>query len=582
MALRTSLFIDLAGNMAARAHQLLGGLQRLGAKGSHSMTVLNRTIQATGRGLDRLGNRYTAMLSGAAGIGTVKQVGDLSMRLTRLGINADVSRAQIDRLYDKIMDTAQMPDVRVDPGEIMSGVEKIVQKLGDLDLATRHTRTIGLVVKATGASGEDVGDLIANFKEKFRLSDDEILPAFDILVKQGKAGAFELKDMVTQGNRVTAAYGSMGRTGMNAVREMGSMMQVFKKSTGSSEEVATSFKNVFNDLMEPSKKKYLQALKINIWDPEKLKAGKKQIRSIVDIMDEILKKTNGDPEKLNRIFGMQSLDGLKAFMNEYQATGKNAADKFMGITGDGATLMQDAAKAAVEFNSSMQSLYTSWQRFSNSNLLKPMQHLANIINSLKPETVDLWLKIGGGVALALGAGVLATKGWKGINKVRGWFTNGKPGTEMPGGIPGAGNAVPVYVVNMPGSIPGVPDAPGGNPGTKPGGGGKMGKVMSVLGKAGAVTGVGLAAYGITSLAMQGVGWGVGKATGGKYSGAGFFGEMIYDLLHSQKTEKAAGAKTEVGGRVQIEIQDNRTVVKEVRSVNPSVDLDVSTGLLMRQ
>jgi len=53
MALRTSLFIDLAGNMAARAHQLLGGLQRLGAKGSHSMTVLNRTIQATGRGLDR-------------------------------------------------------------------------------------------------------------------------------------------------------------------------------------------------------------------------------------------------------------------------------------------------------------------------------------------------------------------------------------------------------------------------------------------------------------------------------------------------------------------------------------------------
>ncbi len=62
--------------------------------------------------------------------------------------------------------------------------------------------------------------------------------------------------------------------------------------------------------MEPGKRKYLQALKINIWDPEQLKQGRKVIRSIVDIIGELLEKTKGDPEKLNRIFGMQDVQCL--------------------------------------------------------------------------------------------------------------------------------------------------------------------------------------------------------------------------------------------------------------------------------
>jgi len=530
------------------------------------------------------------MLSGAAGIGTVKQVGDLSMRLTRLGINANISREQTSLLYKQLLDTAQMPDIRVNPGELLEGVEVIVEKLGDLDLAKANLRNIGLMMQATGAQGKEAGDMIANFKEKFNLkTPEEVLQGLDILVKQGKAGSFTLKDLATQGNRVTAAYGAMGRGGLDAVREMGAVLQVFRRATGSAEESSTAFKNVFNDLMEPSKQKHLKGLGINIWDPAQLKDGKKKISSIVDIIDELLKKTNGDPEKLNRIFGMQSLDGMKAFIAEWQKAKKNAAGEFMNIKGDGAELMKDSARAAKEFNSAMQNLHTSWTRFAQNNLAGPIQKMANALNSIDIERTQTLLKVLGGVAAVVGT-LMAARYAHGLFK---WGQNlfkkgGKPGTEMPGGIPGAGNAMPVYVVNMPGSIPG---APGGN---IPDGGkaGKLSKMARWIGT------VGLGHAGLTGAAAlsavvaggTGIYSAIDAARGGDGKNwisesptfNGFYGDKLYDLLHSQKEEKAAGGKTEVGGKIKIEIQQNgQAVVREIRADNPAVGFDVSTGLMMR-
>ena len=576
MSLRTSIFIDLAGNLQARASQFLGSMQRFGQGSTSSVQVLNRTLEATGRGLDKLGNRYTALLSGAAGIGTVKKVGDLSQRLTYLGINAEVNRARIDKLYKSIMDVAQMKDVRVDPGEILSGVEMIVQKTGDLALAEGNIRNIGLAIRATKADGKDVGDLIANFSEKFGLNKpQEITEALDLLIKQGHAGAFELKDMVTQGNRVTAAYGAMGRTGMRAVRELGAVMQVYRKSTGVPEEVATAFKNTFQDLLEPSKRKYLEALKINIWDPEKLKEGKKQVRNVVDIIGEIMKKTKGDPEKLSRIFGMQTLDGLKQFMSEYQKTGENAADKFMNIEADGTSLIRDATEAAQELDAAIQNINNSWQRFTNSNLAMPVKKTADFINSIDPKKFNTGLTIASYGAGILGGAVLARKGWNvyqwGRDLFKGKGKTGLPGSGLPE-IPGMGKAVPVYVVNMPGSMPNV-----SLPSTLPGTGG--GKIPGMLKK---IPWGSLARLGLRSLPVVGTAvaaYEIGGMITDKVSGGKYHSMLdLLDLLKNRDAAKQQPQKTEIGGKIAIEVQDKRIAVREVRSSTAGLDLDVSTDL----
>jgi TP901 family phage tail tape measure protein len=404
------------------------------------------------------------MLGGAAGIGAIKHVGDLSQRLTYLGIQANASDAEIAKLHSSIIKVAQDKDIRVDPSGILEGVEVIVEKLGDLGIAEGNLRNIGLAMRATGAEGKAVGDMIANFKEKFDLKPEEMLPALDILVKQGKAGAFTLKDMVTQGNRVTAAYGSMGRKGLPAVREMGAMLQVFRKSSGSAEETSTAFKNFFSDLMEPGKQKVLKANGISIWDPEKLKEGKKVVRSAVDIIDELLRKSKGDPEKLAKVFGMQSLDGVKAFISTWQSSGKNAALEFMNINGDGAELMADSARASKEFNAAIQNLQTSWQKFAKQELTKPVKDMADYLNGLKPGTVDRWMTVAKWIAIIGGSAIVARKGY-GMYEFGRQILGGKGGKGGLGGLAGGGAApIPVYVVNQPGGIPGVGGAGGAGAG----------------------------------------------------------------------------------------------------------------------
>ncbi|MCE5256865.1 MAG: hypothetical protein LLF89_08490, partial [Spirochaetaceae bacterium] len=158
---------------------------------------------------------------------------------------------------------------------------------------------------------------------------------------------------------------------------------------------------------------------------------------------------------------------------------------------------------------------------------------------------------------------------------------GKPGMGIPG-IPGAGNAIPVYVVNMPGSLGGpstVPSIPGGAGGV----GGAARKLPGflkglpwlVLGKAGLSFAGG---YAVGS----GINWGIDKAvsaaTGGQYDA---FGALFYDLLHKEAARSGNERKTDVGGEIKITFEGERMVVKDIRSNNPNVDLDVDTGLMMR-
>ena len=375
---------------------------------NNSSKTVNRFASGVKGALDKIGNRWSAIFTGGAAMASIKKIGDLSQRLTMMGIQAGKTQQEVDGLYQKVLEIANMKDIRVDPAQLLNAIDTIVEKTGDFDLATSGLRNMGLVMRATGAEGKDVGDMVANMKEKFGIKTDaEMLSSLDILIKQGKAGAFTLKDLTTQGNRVTAAYASMGGKGVEGIKQMGAVLQVFRKSTGGPEETSTAFKNLFNDLME--KQKVLKKIGIGIWDPAELKKGHKSLKPLVGLIDEILKKTKGDPDKISKIFGMQTMDGLNAFIAEYQKTGKNAALEFMNVAGDGSELLGDAARAAEEFNAAIQSLNTSWQRFAHSELIGPVRSLTRTLDGLEPGAVQKWLKVSEYIAMTVGSLVALSK-----------------------------------------------------------------------------------------------------------------------------------------------------------------------------
>ncbi|WP_105478941.1 DNA-binding protein [Escherichia coli] len=135
-----------------------------------------------------------------------------------------------------------------------------------------------------------------------------------------------------------------------------------------------------------------------------------------------------------------------------------------GIAGKG--IMKDAAYAAQDFTSAMQALETSWKKFSHNQLAKPVQDLADAINSVDQNTVQNWLQVGKYMAIALGGIIAIRKTYQFGKTIHGIMNPKGKGKGIPGGITdvfGSG-VMPVYVVNMGsggmnGNTGGLPDAP---------------------------------------------------------------------------------------------------------------------------
>lgn len=462
--LKNKVEIIAGGNLEQQANRWAKSMTNFARNGQRQLSLLARSGNLASLGLSKLGNRYTALITGAGAVGAVKSVASMETRLTRLGIAAGKSDKEIKTLYDNIYSTAQKRNINIDPSELISAVEEIMEKTGDLGLAMSNIENMGLAISATGAAGADIGALVSNLGQKFDVkSSDNMLKTLDLLTKQGKAGAFILKDFATQGERLTAAYSLTNRVGVAAVNEMGALAQKVRTVTGSSEQATTSIEGLVRQLLDPSIQKKLKRLKIQLYDPNE--AGK--MRSVLDIMKETVAKTKGDAVKINSIF--TSAEAQKAFAAlspEYIKTGGfSSLDALSNVTKDGKTLMEDSARVARTFESSMTVLSTAFSKFANENLSEPIKELADALNNLSPEQLDAYLNNAKKIGITLGALVIGQK--LGFGKLLGFGFNKLFGKK--GGIAGALSAsmsapMPVYVVNMGdvGSSSMLPNAWGAN------------------------------------------------------------------------------------------------------------------------
>lgn len=445
--LQASLVVNLAGNLTQRAQKYSRSMEQMSERGQRSMRLLNRSSNAVGKGLDKLGNRYTTLITGA-GLGLAgRQVMGLETRFERLGIQANKSKAEMNALKQTIFDIAQEKEIRVDPSQITSAIEAIVEKTGDLEFAKNNIRNIGMAIQATGADGGSIGEILAEFQKMGMIDPSNILETLDILNVQGKEGAFTLQNIAALGPRVITAYTATGRTGTQAMREMGAALQMIRMGTGSSEMAATAFEATMRTLTDPAKYKVLEASGLKIFDPEAAKEGIRVLRPINEIMAEIIQKVNGDATRLGVVFDAEAIRAFNAAASEFQRTGNVATlQKFMNVQADGTTTMRDSARAAATSEAALQNLLTAWQQFQNDELAKPIQDAADALNSLEPGTVQNWLEIGKNIALVGGAAVILKKSAGVFGTLRDMKTGGK--ASGVGGAISSMGAQRVFVVNM--------------------------------------------------------------------------------------------------------------------------------------
>lgn len=514
--LSVRLVLTLAGNLLAGLRRSGAGVRQFSVDGQRAMAVLSRSTDLAFRGIDRLGNRYTGLVTGAAGAATTRFLANQERRLTRLGIAANLGAQEVLNLRDEIYRAAQAPDVRIDPSQILAAIESIVEKTGDLGFARDNLRNIALAIQATGAEGVAIGELLGEFQKMGMQGDWRILQALDTLNVQGKTGAFTLQNLAALGPRVVTAYSAAvkgRRDGATVLREMGAALQVIRGGVGSAEMAATSFERLLAELQDAQKQKLFKKLGVEIFTVGK--DGEKALRPINELMLQILAKTRGDRTALGGLFGDESIRAFNALTPE-------RIESYMASVGRGEQTLQDSARAARDAAAGYTNLLTSLQRFGTITFGPDLARLAEVLNGVDPDAAQRWLQVATSVGIAVGALVAARKLFtmgQGIAGALGGLGKGKNSDGSPvaagglGSLADAAGVVRVFVVNMPGGLPGagglpeMPDGPGAeSPDGKPAS--RAARLARIAGKALAVTGAGA------------MGWEIGSAISSAIEGSG--------------------------------------------------------------
>jgi len=425
--LDTEIIINLAGNLTAKARQYGANMSEFAQRNQRAMSVVKATSEAAGRGLDRLGNRYTAAIAGFAGGAMLREFAQTDRVLTELGIAAGKTREEMRQIFSDTQDSAIK--FRVDDSEVVKSIANVNKMTGDLDFGVKNKDMMAMSIAASGADGESIGGLFATFQKFQTKSAEENLLAMDILNQLGKEGGFELKDFATNGTKIFSAYAGTGRTGPGAVKEMGVIMESAMDAVGDKDLAATASFNLLNDLRNPKIAKILEGSGVNLRD----KRG--NMLPINDIVKDIAQRSGKDGSK------RQDERLAKAGFTDYSrliissvTTGKGAENfaRYNAVVADGSSIMADAKYAAQDFTSAMQSLNTTWKKFTNNNLAKPVQELADAINSVDQKTVQNWLEVGKNITIAVGAMIAARKAFQ-IGK--GTYDFLRPGKKgIPSGI----------------------------------------------------------------------------------------------------------------------------------------------------
>ncbi|BBO75193.1 hypothetical protein DSCW_26100 [Desulfosarcina widdelii] len=444
--IRTSIILDLTGNLDAKSRQYGRSLERMGNRGSRAVAMMNRGLAAMGRGLDRLGNRYTGFLFGAGGIGTIRMVANLEARFTRLGINANKSADYMERLKKQIFEISNLPEIRIDPSQLTNAVAELVEKTGDLPYAVENLKNMATAIQAAGAGGLYIGGITAEFQKMGLTKPGDVLQALDILTVQGKQGAFTFQNLAGLGPRLFTAYTALGRTGLPAIREMGAVIQMIRQGTGGPEQAVTSYEALLRALSDDKKIKILERGGI------KVKESANVWRPINKIMEDIVKRAKGNRTIIQRVLG--DGDAVKAFntaITEFNRLGViESLEKFYNVQADGSTVLADSARAARDFNAALQLFNTAFRQFSDRELSKPIKQMAEYLNSLEPGTVQRWMEIAKWIGIVGGGAFVGRKLYQGGRGIMRMFGKGAKGGGAMGGVPGVGGfggVVPVYVVN---------------------------------------------------------------------------------------------------------------------------------------
>lgn len=424
--------------------------KELGKMGTATKKFSSDTLAA----VNKIDGVFSGMKTKLGAIGVSLSLGaasneiiDLDARLTRMGMTADASAEQVNRLKQKIFEAAQDPNIKMGTPKIVEALESVMTKTGDWQYIEDNVKNIAVALQATGEQGESIGDMFADF-QKGNYKVDEISHLMDVLVKQGDQGEYTMGKFAKTIKSVRSAYSLIG-TSVEDTKKLGAVMQILISGTKNEEAAVTSLDAIMSELADPKKQEQLGIIGVRVRDT----AG--NFRDLADIMQDVLAVTEkeGNTDFLGEVFGMTSMKAIRAF----QQYGKNYKKLTEGLGDTTGALEAKSARMAGTMKANLQNLQTTFLKFADTNLAKPLERLNDLLSYLaeKPERLE---KVFNTIKYGLGA-IVAVKGLakvsgfigsisSGIRTLTGGSMQAALGGALSGKGAGAASGLPVFVTNM--------------------------------------------------------------------------------------------------------------------------------------
>jgi phage tail tape-measure protein len=221
----------------AREYERLGRAGRsaeLQAKGHHQ-------IDQGKQGL-RDGITQAAVGAGAVAI-PAKVSADYQAIIRDIAIKAGVARTdQEAAMSRRVIQSSQ--DLGMGRNDMADVVNQLVGAGMQLRQALEFAPVAAKFVVGQGSNGVDTAKMINALQTNARITDPKVLEkALEAVALQGQAGSFEASDMARWFPQLLSGMAGQGITGMDAVTQLGAMLQVQMKTAGSADEAANNLKN---------------------------------------------------------------------------------------------------------------------------------------------------------------------------------------------------------------------------------------------------------------------------------------------------------------------------------------------------
>lgn len=321
-SLTSTLTMRLVDDVSAPARLVAGALGRVDQSAKRATGTSKAILSGRGGAFLAGGGSMIATTVGGYVAGqqakeAYSRFAYFDRRMTRIRQTSDATIEEGKRAEGQIRQTADGIGLGID--ETTKGVEALVAAGRSLPEAMAFLPAVAKTAQAAGAEVEDIAKTADAIGTSMGIGGPRMQDAFDILVKAGKAGKFELKDMAGELPSLAAAAGAAGLKGTDGLKKLAAMLQIIRNQTGSSSEAATAMSNVFQKMETEETATKFKKFGIDL-RKEMVKArkeGKDLTEVFFDLAEQAVK---GDLSKLPQLFAdAQFLQGVWAILSQRDA-----------------------------------------------------------------------------------------------------------------------------------------------------------------------------------------------------------------------------------------------------------------------